>query len=125
MTTHAHKHLTAWLGILAMWLVVLAPVVSQLITAAQRDNPAESVICSALQPAGHAGLDHHGDRLAACGYCVFLTDHSPAPAVQIALPRLPMHGVHEIVATTSAHVPFSLYSPARPRGPPSAFPKSA
>jgi len=121
MTTHARKHLTAWLGVLAMWLVVVAPVVSQLVTAAERDNPAEGVICSAMQPAGHARQDDHGDGFAACGYCVFLTDHPPAPAAQIALPPLPMHGATTRVAATSADTPFSPYSPARPRGPPAGF----
>jgi hypothetical protein len=31
MCTGSRKHLTAWLGQIAMWLIVLAPVVSQLV----------------------------------------------------------------------------------------------
>ncbi|WP_084068779.1 DUF2946 family protein [Paraburkholderia heleia] len=121
MTTHARQHLTAWLGALAMGLVVLAPVVSQLITAARRDNPARGVICSVEKPAGHSGLAHHGAALAACGYCILLTDHPPAPAARIALRQPPVHEVHAIVAAPPGHLPLSFYSPARPRGPPPGF----
>ncbi|WP_374192452.1 hypothetical protein [Trinickia acidisoli] len=38
MALRSRKHLTAWLGIIAMWLIVLAPLVSQLIVAAHRDD---------------------------------------------------------------------------------------
>lgn len=48
MTLTRRIRLTAWLGLIAMWLIVLAPAVSQFVAAAQASDP-EAVICSAAQ----------------------------------------------------------------------------
>lgn len=119
MSTYARKHLTAWLGFVAMWLIVLAPVVSQFVVAAQRDNPAEGVLCSAARPAAVAALSDHADRLAACGYCDLLADHAampPMPAASLVL--LALVAIPAVVTLFSRHIPFRAFPSARPRAPP-------
>jgi hypothetical protein len=118
MTPRARKHLTAWLGLAAMWLVVLAPLVSQLVVAAHRNAATESVLCSAVSPAAGTALHDHADRLAACGYCDLLADHTAMPPVQAALPTLFVLLSAAVVALSSRHVPFSAHPSARPRAPP-------
>jgi hypothetical protein len=59
MTFYNRKYLTAWLGLITMWLIVFAPLVSQLVASARADEPV-AALCSALQsstPAHHAGAD--------------------------------------------------------------------
>jgi hypothetical protein len=71
-----HKRLVAWLAMLAIWLMMVAPVVSQTLPAATA-WPDLGAWCE-----GHVGLvadapaAPHGDLLAKCGYCDLL-NHSP------------------------------------------------
>ncbi|WP_321784513.1 DUF2946 domain-containing protein [Paraburkholderia sp. J94] len=71
---------TAWLGILAILLAVLAPLGSQLI---EREQVPTDVLCSAASHDESPGsaASHSGKQLAvhldACGYCSLLA-HSPA-----------------------------------------------
>jgi hypothetical protein len=121
MTSRARKHLTAWLGLAAMWLVVLAPLVSQLVVAAHRDVTTESVLCSAIQPSAGSALQDHADRIAACGYCDLLADHTAMPPVHPALPALFVVLSAAVPALVSRHVPFSAFASPRPRAPPVAL----
>jgi hypothetical protein len=74
--------LTAWLGLLAMALIVLAPLVSQLERAATRDAALAAAPLCAAQPAGmHGKPQPLHDSLAACGYCNLLAHPTPAPAL--------------------------------------------
>jgi hypothetical protein len=74
------RKLTAWLGIVAIWLMVLGPLASQLEARASR---LEMPVCGADSGAhaqhGHQAGQHaqHGLHLDACGYCSLLA-HSPA-----------------------------------------------
>jgi hypothetical protein len=119
MFVHARKHLIAWPGLVAMWLMVLAPLVSQLVVAAHREVSTESVLCSATQPAASNTLHGHADRFAACGYCNLLADHAAMPPLQAAHPILFVLAVAAVVALSLLHVPFGPFSSARPRAPPS------
>jgi hypothetical protein len=49
MTASYRKQLTAWLGMLAMWLIVCAPAISQLLVHARGQEPIAD-ICSVLRP---------------------------------------------------------------------------
>lgn len=124
MSIRARNRLTAWLGLIAMWLIVLAPVVSQLRLEARADDAVQqAVLCSATQPAVdlmHAG---HGDSLAACGYCDLLADHVALPGVPPLPPVLVMLLLAVVVpALSTRFVPLGAFPSGRPRAPP-AFPR--
>ncbi|MFP6561863.1 DUF2946 domain-containing protein [Paraburkholderia sp. B3] len=118
MFVHARKHLIAWPGLVAMWLIVLAPLVSQLVVAAHRDTVAEGVLCSAAQPPASSALHDHGNGFAACGYCNLLADHAAMPPMPAALPALFVPGAPAVMALSLRHVPVGPFPSARPRAPP-------
>ncbi|KAB1597420.1 DUF2946 domain-containing protein [Burkholderia cepacia] len=115
---------TAWLGLFALVLALVAPLISQL-----RASASESVgglpaapICSATgntlvaHAEPHAPADAHFER---CGYCGLLAGHPPlryaaflsaAPAVRHAPPAPPI---------PAARPPSKRYALAA-RGPPSS-----
>ncbi|MBB1631637.1 DUF2946 domain-containing protein [Cupriavidus sp. UME77] len=123
MTLIRRIRLTAWLGLIAMWLIVLAPAVSQFVAAAQASDP-EAVICSAAHP-GDAPHDMPGSSLNACGYCDLLADHMPlptlAPAALSAIPLLVVATSHVLV---TRFTPLGAFPSGRPRDPP-ALPQSS
>jgi hypothetical protein len=120
MAPRSRNHLTAWLGLIAMWLIVLAPIVSQLVIAAHRDDPTVAALCSAVQPSSDsAHAAHPGDPLAACGYCDLLADHMAMPT----LPPAPLTLVMLIVALAVPALivrftPLGAFPSGRPRAPP-------
>lgn len=123
MTYQTRKHLTVWLGLIAMWLVVLAPLASQLVVSARSDDPTVAALCSATQPAADSAHLAHGEPLTACGYCDLLADHVAIPA----LPAFPLVYVTLllIVATpvlSTCFAPPGTFPAKRPRAPP-AFPQ--
>ncbi|AVF40867.1 DUF2946 domain-containing protein [Pandoraea apista] len=80
-----HRRLFAWLGLLAMALVLIAPSVSQW-RQAQRallDDALASAICVASdsQTSAHGRSHDHGLLSQACGYCSVAAHLSPAPGV--------------------------------------------
>lgn len=105
-----------------MWLIVLAPIVSQLVVAAHRSDPAAAALCSAVQPAAdstHAAHATHADPLAACGYCDLLADHIAMPAVPPAPLVLVMLLVSVAVPALSMRfTPLGAFPSGRPRAPP-------
>jgi hypothetical protein len=120
MIPRAHQRLTAWLGIFAMCLVVLVPLVSQLAMAAHAGEP-NAALCSAFDSSGDHTPSHasHGDPLAACSYCDLLADHIAMPAVPPVMPLLVL-----LVAIAAAPVlstrftPLGAFPSGRPRAPP-------
>ena len=65
-----------------MWLIVLAPLVSQLVVAAREDDPSAAVVCSAAEHTGYVEQAAHDDAVAACGYCDLLAAHAAISAVR-------------------------------------------
>jgi hypothetical protein len=104
MTFYNRKYLTAWLGLIAMWLIVFAPVVSQLVASARADEPV-AALCSAVQP---STPEHHApiDSLDACGYCNLLTHH-------VAAPSIPPVALSVLVLVSVAGAEHSLYAARR------------
>ncbi|MGN6652036.1 DUF2946 domain-containing protein [Trinickia sp.] len=119
MALRSRKHLTAWLGLVAMWLIVLAPIVSQLVVAAHRADPSAAPLCSAVEPTAGSAHATPADPLAACGYCDLLADHIAMPAVPPAPLVLVMLLVSVTVPVLSVRfTPLGAFPSGRPRAPP-------
>ncbi|WP_438391795.1 DUF2946 domain-containing protein [Caballeronia sp. DA-9] len=120
MASRSRRRLTAWLGFIAMWLIVLAPLVSQLVVAAHTDDPTVATLCSASQPSHSVADAVHGDPLAACGYCDLLADHvalstlSPSSLVFVMLAI-----VAAVPILSMRFTPLWAFPSGRPRAPPS------
>lgn len=104
-----------------MWLIVLAPLVSQLVAAHRAPEP-ESTLCTTAQSS--AG-NHHGmqdDALSACGYCDLLATHAtmpPVPAVTLLL--LTLIVVALVRLPVIRFTPLGAFPSGRPRAPPLAI----
>ncbi|KVH40105.1 DUF2946 domain-containing protein [Burkholderia cepacia] len=113
---------TAWLGLFALVLALVAPLISQLRASAADSGLPAAPICSATgntlvaHAEPHAPADAHFDR---CGYCGLLAGHPPlqyavflstSPAVRHAPPAPPI---------PAGRRPSKRYALAA-RGPPSA-----
>ncbi len=112
------RKLTAWLGMLAIWLAVVAPLVSQ---ASMRAHALpDAVVCGTGHEGEPApmGAAHHALHLEAGGYCGFFA-HTPAlggamPGASTASP--PAGGV---LANPAGVVPREFaYRRAQARAPP-------
>lgn len=128
MFIRSRTHLTAWLGLLAMWLIVLAPIVSQLVVSAHEHDPDAAPICAASTPVSSSvapgGMHDHGDMLAACGYCDLLAGHIAIPSIPPVLPPLVMVVMFVAAAVLSTRfTPLGAFPSGKPRAPP-AFSRS-
>ncbi|WP_115776481.1 DUF2946 domain-containing protein [Paraburkholderia caffeinilytica] len=118
MKLRAHQHAVAWLGLIAMWLVVFAPLVSQLLVASRADEPV-SAICSAVDSGAPAAHHAFPDKIAACGYCDFLAHHVAAPGVPPAGLVATLSLADAQVSAPPPFVPHAAAFPSgRPRAPP-------
>jgi hypothetical protein len=130
MTLRSRNHLTAWLGLFAMWLVVVAPLVSQMLMANRAHEPI-AALCSALHPSGasnatlvsHAGPEplhlSHDDAFGACGYCHLLEHHVAMPAVAAVEPPAALALAGTAPPTLSTRfTPLGAFPSGRPRDPP-------
>lgn len=117
---YRHRTLTAWLGLLAIWLAIVGPLASQCRVAADNASPVAGV-CGATHHVHRASMPagtHHALHLDACGYCGFFA-HSPAigsPVVTLgALPEPTLvSGPAPVEAVASAE----RYRHAYARAPP-------
>jgi Protein of unknown function (DUF2946) len=111
---------------MAMWLVVFAPTVSQMIVAARADEPSR-MVHAAVQSEAHAHHAHHmhhadSNMLDACGYCDLFAHHVAAPTV-VPSPLLATVVLATAqIAAPPAFIPFAAAFPSgRPRGPPVVY----
>ncbi|MDE1179914.1 DUF2946 domain-containing protein [Paraburkholderia sp.] len=108
---------TAWLGLFAMWLLVFAPLVSQLVASSEAHEPVAE-LCSETQ-SHDAGRHHADDAFGACGYCQLLQHHVAMPDVATASPCFTA-----VVTAAAAPVLSTRFQPrqafpsGRPRAPP-------
>ncbi|MGF6871100.1 DUF2946 domain-containing protein [Paraburkholderia sp. MM5477-R1] len=116
MTLHSRRRLCAWLGTLAMCLVVFVPAVSQLVASARTGEPV-AVLCSATQT---DSVSHHaGDPLSACGYCDLLATHTALPPIPPAVAPVLLLPVAVAAAVLSTRfMPIGAFPSGRPRDPP-------
>ncbi|MBV6303912.1 DUF2946 domain-containing protein [Candidimonas humi] len=125
------KRFVAWLGIVAMLLLVCAPTVSRCLAAAQ--SLTLSICTEAAQPgqapvAINVSVDGHHDEqgkhsgshaLDDCGYCTLMMHEAALPSVPPALPSMLL-----LVLLALALPPMRRYTPigafpsGRPRAPP-------
>ena len=133
MTPRSRNRMTAWLGLFAMWLVVFAPLVSQMRVANQAHEPF-AALCSALHPTGandpidaslvsHSGPEpvhlSHDDAFGACGYCHLLEHHVAMPTVAAVEPPAALTLAGTAPATLSTRfTPLGAFPSGRPRDPP-------
>ncbi|PVX85608.1 DUF2946 domain-containing protein [Paraburkholderia unamae] len=120
MSPSARTRTTAWLGLIAMWLIVLVPLISQLVLAERAHQPV-APLCSDTQTAGiqaHHALD---SELSGCGYCDLLTTHAAMPPLSaIALAVVALVFVTIVPALISRFTPLGAFPSGRPRAPPAA-----
>jgi len=122
MNPRTARHLTAWLGLIAMGLIVLAPLISQLRLAAHplsADGPL-AALCSAARPAAGVASSHPQDiPLSACGYCDLLNVQAALPTPAPALLVLVLLVMLATVPVLSMHyTPTAGFPSGRPRAPP-------
>jgi hypothetical protein len=116
MNPCTHRRLTAWLGMIAIWLIVLAPVVSQLVVAA--GEPA-AALCTVSAPSTDTQHAHHGSGMVACGYCDLLATHATLPTVTASLPILVMLVTSAVLPILSTRfTPLGAFPAGKPRAPP-------
>lgn len=122
MSPRSLRRLTAWLGMIAIWLIVLAPLVSQL-TVATRSREPVAAMCTVSVPSADTQPAHH-DGMVACGYCDLLATHATLPAVTPPLPILVILVTIVVLPILSTRfTPLGAFPSGRPRAPP-AFSRS-
>ncbi|MCF7694954.1 DUF2946 domain-containing protein [Mycetohabitans sp. B2] len=113
------QKLTAWLGLTAIWLIVVMPLASQWLSHAGRG--VDTVLCSAATTGERAsahGSAHVGGHLDACGYCSLLA-HSPAiGAPQVATLMLQRQRAATLPVSEGVPRPTSRHLVSYPRAPP-------
>jgi hypothetical protein len=137
MNRTSRNRLVAWLGMAAMWLAIVAPVISQTLASRQQGVDPQAAICSAdalaqivstalsstphpaAQSTGQAG--HHmagADSFEACSYCGLLAHNVPlASAPPAALVRVE-HVTRGVFAPFAQVVHVKSFNAASARAPP-------
>lgn len=125
MTSRSHQRLKAWLGLIAMWLVVAGPTASRLL---YTSHDLAVPVCSA-----EAGTQHHSlpvyhihvggqhdspSPLEACGYCSLFAHSTAMPSVPPAALALLLALIPLAVPRRARFTPSSLFPSGRPRDPP-------
>jgi hypothetical protein len=119
MNLRKHALLTAWLGLVAMWLIVLAPLVSQFVAAQRAHDPdTTAVLCSAVQPGTSAQHLSPDDAFGACGYCHLLQHQAAITPLAIPDAALRLVTVATVAALSTRFTPLGAFPSGRPRGPP-------
>jgi hypothetical protein len=129
MTRTARNRFVAWLGIAAMWLAIVAPVISQTLAARQAADTSLAALCTVdteSAHAGHASADanehagHHdaAGHFEACSYCGLLAHNLPitqTPALAVArVERITRSAPLDAVSAPLA----KSFNAASPRAPP-------
>ena len=117
MNTRAHRRLTAWLGMLAMWLAVVMPVMSQALVHLEQTSDPLTALCT-VDPSSSHGHQTMADHMDACGYCNMLAHH-PAVAANPVVVTIASWVAHtQAVALSAGTLPNASFPSGRPRDPP-------
>ena len=120
MTRTARNRFVAWLGIAAMWLAIVAPVISQTLAARQAADDPQAVLCAVEAHASAAQAGHHdaASHLDACAYCGLLAHHLPI-AVGVAHEVASVERVTRVAMGADLGIaPAKSFNPAQSRAPP-------
>ena len=119
-TATKRNRLTAWLALLAMWLIVCMPAVSQVLAARQAREPvAELCSGSAVSATQGQQAGRQTTTLARCGYCSFLGTHPAHSSLTAAAqPWLPRVQRTVVVPAVDALIPIFAVQAGHPRDPP-------
>lgn len=115
-TFYAHRRLTAWLGIIAMWLAVVMPVMSQTLEHAERTSDPFAALCT-IDATGHAHSSVAG-HLDACGYCDMLAHHPVVASTHFVATTTSSVAHTLTVALSEGILPNATFPSGRPRAPP-------
>ncbi|WP_233865047.1 DUF2946 domain-containing protein [Paraburkholderia adhaesiva] len=123
MNPRTHRRLTAWLGMIAIWLIMLVPAVSQSVVAAREPVKATCTMAGMsftdMTASSADTQDAHGSGMIACGYCDLLATHATLPTVAAPLPVLVMLVTSAPVpALSTRFTPLGVFPSGRPRAPP-------
>lgn len=116
----ARQRLTAWFALLAMWLVVCLPPVSQVLASRQAREPVAELCSGSTASVGQQGqAGHHATTLAKCGYCDLLGTH-PLLSSVTATAQSWLPPVQRVLAASAldAVVPVFACRTGHPRDPP-------
>ncbi|WP_250513087.1 DUF2946 domain-containing protein [Caballeronia sp. INDeC2] len=82
MTRNARNRFVAWLGIAAMWLAIVAPVISQTLAARNAATDPQAMLCAVDANVADARAGHHdaANHFDACSYCGLLAHDLPIVA---------------------------------------------
>lgn len=132
MNRTSRNRLVAWLGIAAMWLAIVAPVISQTLASRQQGVDPQAAICSvdalaqiALDSTAHALNDEHtghhmagADSFDACSYCGLLAHNVPL----VSAPAAGLVRIERVTRLAAAPVVQAVhvksFNAASPRAPP-------
>jgi hypothetical protein len=140
MTRNARNRFVAWLGIAAMWLAIVAPVISQTLASHRAQNDFQAALCTVDAPNGayshashashaahddatiaageHAGHHDASDHFDACSYCGLLAHNLPVTQ-DLTLDVARVERVARVAIFFTADAPVSKsYNAASPRAPP-------
>ncbi len=111
------KRLSTWLALLAMWLVVVMPDVSQIVASLHAREPVAE-LCSGGTASDHSA-SHPQGSIAQCAYCDLLHVHTPLPGVAIAAPVAQMRSAPASVTPSRDVIArFDGWRPDYARAPP-------
>jgi hypothetical protein len=124
MNRNARNRFVAWLGIAAMWLAIVAPVISQSLAAHAMNGAPHADMCAVESSplplpsqAGHHEASSHS-HFDACDYCGLLAHELPiAPSVPPSVARIERVTRVATVAVVPKPVVKS-FNAAPPRAPP-------
>jgi hypothetical protein len=115
-TLRTHRRLTAWLGIFAMWLAVVMPVMSQTLEHVERTSDPFATLCT-VDALGHTHSTVAG-HLDACGYCDMLAHHPAVASTQFVATITSSVAHTHAVALSAGILPNATFPSGRPRAPP-------
>ncbi|HTI17451.1 MAG TPA: DUF2946 domain-containing protein [Trinickia sp.] len=103
---------------MAMWLVVFAPVISQLVVSVGAEQPV-APLCTVEHAAQASDHQATADSMAACGYCDLLATHTVVASVPpVGLERPMLIAFAATPAFFTSFTPLGAFASGRPRAPP-------